>query len=69
MERLKANLLGISQFRDNDLVVQFSKKECNIFDSSGKWQVAYGAPTRLLTIAMVFLVSQQILKFFATRQP
>jgi hypothetical protein len=34
---LKANLLSISQFCDNDLVVQFSKKECNIFDSSGKW--------------------------------
>jgi hypothetical protein len=33
----KANLLSISQFCDNDLVVQFSKKECNIFDSSGKW--------------------------------
>jgi hypothetical protein len=37
MEGLKANLLSISQFCDNDLVVQFSKKECNIFDSSGKW--------------------------------
>jgi hypothetical protein len=36
-ERLKANHLSISQFCDNDLVVQFSKKECNIFDSSGKW--------------------------------
>jgi len=69
MERLKANLLGISQFRDNDLVVQFSKKECNIFDSSGKWQVAYGAPTRLLTTAMAFLVSLQILKLSAIRQP
>jgi transposase InsO family protein len=34
---LKANLLSISQFCDNDLGVQFSKKECNIFDSSGKW--------------------------------
>jgi len=34
---LKANLLSISQFCDSDLVVQFSKKECNIFDSSGKW--------------------------------
>jgi len=37
VEGLKANLLTISQFYDNDLVVQFSKKECNIFDSSGKW--------------------------------
>jgi hypothetical protein len=37
VEGLKANLLNISQFCDNDLVVQFSKKECNIFDSSGKW--------------------------------
>jgi hypothetical protein len=34
---LNANLLSISQFCDNDLVVQFSKRECNIFDSSGKW--------------------------------
>jgi hypothetical protein len=30
VEGLKANLLSISQFCDNDLVVQFSKKECNI---------------------------------------
>jgi hypothetical protein len=37
VEGLKANLLNISQFCDNDLVVQFSKKECNIFDSSGRW--------------------------------
>jgi hypothetical protein len=37
VEGLKANLLSISQFCDNNLVVQFSKKECNIFDSSGKW--------------------------------
>jgi hypothetical protein len=37
VDRVKANLLSISQFCDNDLVVQFSKKECNIFDSSGKW--------------------------------
>jgi transposase InsO family protein len=37
VERLKANLLSINQFCDNDLVVQFSKKECNIFDSSGRW--------------------------------
>jgi hypothetical protein len=37
VEGLKANLLSISQFCDNDLVVQFYKKECNIFDSSGKW--------------------------------
>jgi hypothetical protein len=37
VEGLKANLLSIIQFCDNDLVVQFSKKECNIFDSSSKW--------------------------------
>jgi hypothetical protein len=37
VEGLKENLLSISRFCDNDLVVQFSKKECNIFDSSGKW--------------------------------
>jgi hypothetical protein len=37
VEGLKANLLSISQFCDNDLEIQFSKKECNIFDSSGKW--------------------------------
>jgi hypothetical protein len=37
VEGLKVNLLSISQFRDNDLVVQFSKKECNIFDSNVKW--------------------------------
>jgi hypothetical protein len=36
VEGLKANLLSISQFCDNDLVVQFSKRS-NIFDSSGKW--------------------------------
>jgi hypothetical protein len=35
VEGLKANLLSISQFCDQDLVVQFSKKECNIFDSNG----------------------------------
>jgi hypothetical protein len=39
VEGLKANLLSISQFYDNDLVVQFSKKECNIFDSNGKWLI------------------------------
>jgi hypothetical protein len=37
MEGLKANLLIIGQFCDNDLMVRFSKKKCNIFDSSGKW--------------------------------
>jgi len=36
VEGLKANLLSISQFCDNDLMVQFSKKESNIFDSSDK---------------------------------
>jgi hypothetical protein len=30
-------ILSINQFCDNDLVVQFSKKECNTFDSSGTW--------------------------------
>jgi len=37
VEGLKANLISISQFCDDDLVVQFSKKECNIFDNCGKW--------------------------------
>jgi hypothetical protein len=37
VEGLKANLLSISQFCDDDLGVQFSKKECNIFDNCGKW--------------------------------
>jgi hypothetical protein len=37
VEGLKANLLSIRQLCDDDLVVQFSKKECNIFDSNGKW--------------------------------
>jgi hypothetical protein len=37
VEGLKANLLSISQFCDNDLVVQFSKEECSIFDAQGKW--------------------------------
>jgi hypothetical protein len=36
VEGLKANLLSISQLCDKDLMVQFSKKECNIFDSSDK---------------------------------
>jgi len=34
---LKANLLSISQLCDDDLVVQFFKKECNIFNNNGKW--------------------------------
>jgi hypothetical protein len=37
MEGLKANFLSISQLCDDDLVVQFFKKECNIFDNNGKW--------------------------------
>jgi hypothetical protein len=37
VEGLKANLLSISQLCDDDLVVQFSKKECNIFENNGKW--------------------------------
>jgi hypothetical protein len=37
VEGLKANVLSISQFCDNELVVQFSKEECNIFDCNGKW--------------------------------
>jgi len=39
VEGLKANLLSICEFYDNDLVVQFFKKDCNIFDSSGKWLI------------------------------
>jgi hypothetical protein len=37
VEGLKTNLLSLSQFCDQDLVVQFSKKECNIFYSNEKW--------------------------------
>jgi hypothetical protein len=37
VEGLKANLLSISQLCDDALVVQFSKKECSIFDNNGKW--------------------------------
>jgi hypothetical protein len=37
VEGLKDNLLSINQFCDNDLVVHFTIKECNIFDSNGKW--------------------------------
>jgi hypothetical protein len=37
VEGLKANLMSISQLCDNDLVVQFMKKECSIFDAQGKW--------------------------------
>jgi hypothetical protein len=36
VEGLKANLLSISQLCDNDFVVQFSKKECNIFYCNSK---------------------------------
>jgi hypothetical protein len=39
VEGPKVNLLSISQSCGNDLVVQFSKKECNIFDSSSKWLI------------------------------
>jgi hypothetical protein len=67
VEGLKVNLLNISQFCDNDLVVQFSKKECNIFDSSGKCLIV--GEKELLTIAMIFLALLQILIFSATRQP
>jgi hypothetical protein len=53
VEGLKANLLSISHLCDNDLVVQLSKKECNIFDSNGKWLIGgdrtvdncYGLPS------------------------
>jgi hypothetical protein len=56
VEGLKANLFSISQVCDNDLVVKFSKKECNIFDSSGKWLMGgertvdnyYGLPSLTL---------------------
>jgi hypothetical protein len=37
VEGIKVDLLSISQFFDKNLVVQFSKKEYNIFDNSGKW--------------------------------
>jgi hypothetical protein len=37
VEGLKANLLSISQLCNDDLVVQFSKKECNIYDNNGRW--------------------------------
>jgi hypothetical protein len=37
VEGLKANLLCISQLCNDDLVVQFSKKECNIYDNNGRW--------------------------------
>jgi hypothetical protein len=37
VEGLKANLLSISQLCGDDFVVQFSKKECNIFNNNGKW--------------------------------
>jgi hypothetical protein len=56
VEGLKANLLSVSQLCDDDLVVQFSKKECNIFDSNGKWLMegertsdnCYGIPSLYL---------------------
>jgi hypothetical protein len=34
VERLKENLLSINQLCDDDVVVQFSKKECKIFDNN-----------------------------------
>lgn len=37
VEGLKANLHSINQLCDDDLVVQFFKKECNIFYNNGKW--------------------------------
>jgi hypothetical protein len=37
VEGLKANLLSVSQFCDNGLMVQFSKKECNTFNCNDKW--------------------------------
>jgi hypothetical protein len=61
VEGLKANLLSISQFCDNDLVVQFLYLTAV---ANGLW----GEKERL-TIAMVFLVLLQTLRFFATRQP
>jgi len=36
VEGLKANLLSISQLCDDNLVVQISKKECNVFNNNGK---------------------------------
>lgn len=37
VKALKANLLSIIQNCDDDLIVQFSKKECNVFNDSGEW--------------------------------
>ncbi|KAG2708148.1 hypothetical protein I3760_05G178300 [Carya illinoinensis] len=34
---LKANLLSISQFCDNNFSVQFSKDECSLYDKGGEW--------------------------------
>jgi hypothetical protein len=39
VERFKVNLLSFNQFYDNDLVVQFSKNESNVFDRNDKWLI------------------------------
>jgi hypothetical protein len=63
VEGLKANLLSINQFCDNDIIVQFSKTECNIFDCNGKWLM--GEESQIT--AMDCLVFPQSLKSSATR--
>jgi hypothetical protein len=59
VEGLKANLLSINQLCDNDLVVQFSKKEFNIFDSSGKWLMG-GERIVFLVPLVLFPLSSQV---------
>jgi hypothetical protein len=65
MEGLKTNLLSINQFCDNDLVVQFSKKECNIIwnkatiDDSELWHQRLG---HLNFTDMLKIVSKEIVK-------
>jgi len=66
VEGLKANLLSISQLCDDDLVVQFSKKECNIFDNNGNWLMGGEG---LVTTVMAFQVSPQILRSSAIKLP
>jgi hypothetical protein len=39
VERFKVNLLSFNQFYDNDLVVQFSRNESNVFDRNDKWLI------------------------------
>lgn len=62
---LKANLLIISKFCDNNLSVQFSKDECNIYNQAGEWILkgprtldnCYGvSPTSRLSCHRVYLM-------------